>query len=220
VSGGVDLNNDGVVAGDELVPLTMQWFKSLVDQLDGDMQVWTIYMNTHCAWCVDDLTPTVRSLQQAGVPFFGPTMRADGVYQLYLELPAHHYVDHSAQNRTPPSLSELYACHRVARSIMALLHAPRTTACQPAQSVLLCGCPCRTTVWFEPAGRGRFSRLQRERRWATRSTVERGRWRSCAGGLSCGQRAVSQSVGQSVSQSVSRGVMESLSCPYSYNNTS
>uniref|UniRef100_A0A7S2CAY1 Uncharacterized protein n=1 Tax=Haptolina brevifila TaxID=156173 RepID=A0A7S2CAY1_9EUKA len=93
VSGGVDLNNDGVVAGDELVPLTMQWFKSLVDQLDGDMQVWTIYMNTHCAWCVDDLTPTVRSLQQAGVPFFGPTMRADGVYQLYLELPAHHYVE-------------------------------------------------------------------------------------------------------------------------------
>ena len=29
LKGGVDLNNDGVVSGDELVPITMGWFKKV-----------------------------------------------------------------------------------------------------------------------------------------------------------------------------------------------
>ena len=62
-------------------------------QLDGDMKTWTVYANTHCAWCVEDLTPVVLSLQRASVPFFGPTLRADGVKQLYLEVPSHHYIE-------------------------------------------------------------------------------------------------------------------------------
>ena len=52
LKGGVDLNNDGVVSGEELVPITMGWFKKMVDGVDGDMKIWTVFMNTHCAWCV------------------------------------------------------------------------------------------------------------------------------------------------------------------------
>jgi len=93
VRGGIDLNNDGMVSGEELVPITQAWFKTLIDALDENMKTWTVFMNTHCAWCVDDLTPVVLSLQKAGVPFFGPTLRADGVRQLYVEVPTHHYVE-------------------------------------------------------------------------------------------------------------------------------
>ena len=81
-------NNDGVVSGDELVTLTQQWFKNMVDQLDEDMKVWTVYCNTHFAWYVEDLTPVVLSLQKGGVPFFGPTLRADGVHQVAVPLTA------------------------------------------------------------------------------------------------------------------------------------
>mmetsp|Transcript_29743 Transcript_29743/g.73096 ORF Transcript_29743/g.73096 Transcript_29743/m.73096 type:complete len:101 (-) Transcript_29743:365-667(-) len=71
----------------------MGWFKKLVDGADGDMKIWTVFMNTHSAWCVDDLTRTVLALQKAKRPFFGPTRRADGLYQLYVEIPSHHYVE-------------------------------------------------------------------------------------------------------------------------------
>ena len=56
------------------------------------MAVWSVYANTHIAWCVDELTSVVTRLQQDGVKFFGPTRRADGVFQLYVELPYLHYI--------------------------------------------------------------------------------------------------------------------------------
>ena len=33
------------------------------------------------------------ALRDGGVPFFGPTRRADGVFQLYFELPYLHYLE-------------------------------------------------------------------------------------------------------------------------------
>jgi hypothetical protein len=30
----------------------MGWFKKLVDGADGDMKIWTVFMNTHSAWWV------------------------------------------------------------------------------------------------------------------------------------------------------------------------
>ena len=67
---------------------------------------------THCAWSVDDLTPVVAALEIDSKPFFGPVRRgvatptpsmrrvpftqvrrADGVFQLYVELPYHHYLE-------------------------------------------------------------------------------------------------------------------------------
>ena len=91
--GGIDSNGDGIVSGDEMQPITQKWIASLIDKADADMHCWTVYANTHVGWCVADLTPTVRALQQDGLPFFGPTMRADGVYQLYIELPYLHYLE-------------------------------------------------------------------------------------------------------------------------------
>mgnify|MGYP006883838844 CR=1 FL=1 len=40
-----------------------------------------------------ELTGVVGKLLEDGVPFFGPTRRADGVFQLYVELPYHHYLE-------------------------------------------------------------------------------------------------------------------------------
>ena len=44
-------------------------------------------------WSVDDLTPIVAALEIDSKPFFGPVRRADGVFQLYVELPYHHYLE-------------------------------------------------------------------------------------------------------------------------------
>ena len=44
-------------------------------------------------WTVDDLTPVVAALEIDSKPFFGPVKRADGVFQLYVELPYHHYLE-------------------------------------------------------------------------------------------------------------------------------
>ena len=93
LTGGVDLNGDGRVEGAEMRKLTQEWFKGLVDAADQDMQIWTVYANTHIAFCVDDLTPTILALQREGVPFFGPTLREDGVFQLYIQVPYLHYVE-------------------------------------------------------------------------------------------------------------------------------
>ena len=57
------------------------------------MKSWTVFCNTHVAWYTRDLTPIVAALQRDGRPFFGPTLRADGVKQLYVELPFHHYLE-------------------------------------------------------------------------------------------------------------------------------
>ena len=91
--GGVDLDGDGIVSGDEIVPITQKWMASLIDQADGDMKIWSVYANTHVGWAVADLTPIVLAFQADRVPFFGPTRRADGVYQLYVELPYLHYLE-------------------------------------------------------------------------------------------------------------------------------
>ena len=64
-----------------------------IDAADDDMRAWTVFCNTHCAWCVDDLTPVVAALEIDSKPFFGPVRRGDGVYQLYVELPYHHYLE-------------------------------------------------------------------------------------------------------------------------------
>ena len=60
---------------------------------DDDMRAWTVFCNTHCAWSVSDLTPIVAALEIDSKPFFGPVRRADGVFQLYVELPYHHYLE-------------------------------------------------------------------------------------------------------------------------------
>lgn len=91
--GGVDLNGDGIVSEDEMVDIDQQFIASLVDGADQDMAVWSVYANTHVAWCVAELTSVARRLLEDGVPFFGPTRRADGVYQLYVELPYLHYLE-------------------------------------------------------------------------------------------------------------------------------
>ena len=39
------------------------------------------------------LTPIVAALELDSEPFFGPVRRADGVLQLYVELPYHHYLE-------------------------------------------------------------------------------------------------------------------------------
>ena len=57
------------------------------------MRAWTVFCNTHCAWSVSDLTPVVAALELDSKPFFGPVKRADGVFQLYLELPYLHYLE-------------------------------------------------------------------------------------------------------------------------------
>jgi len=67
--------------------------KRFMDAQDRDMQMWACAMNTHVGFSVDDLSPIVAKLQQRRQPFFGPTLRADGVYQLYVELPYHHYIE-------------------------------------------------------------------------------------------------------------------------------
>ena len=91
--GGVDLNGDGVVSGDELVPMDAQLMASAVEAAAGNLTQWSAVMNTHVGWAVADLTPIVLALQSDGVPFFGPTQRADGVFQLYLPLPYEHIVE-------------------------------------------------------------------------------------------------------------------------------
>ena len=67
--------------------------KEWVDEADDDMRAWTVFCNTHCAWSVSDLTPIVAALELDAKPFFGPVRRADGVFQLYVELPYHHYLE-------------------------------------------------------------------------------------------------------------------------------
>ena len=91
--GGIDVHGDGVVSKDEMKPITEATIQEWVDEADDDMRAWTVFCNTHCAWSVDDLTPVVAALELGSKPFFGPVKRADGVFQLYVELPYHHYLE-------------------------------------------------------------------------------------------------------------------------------
>ena len=91
--GGIDVNGDGVVSKEEMGPITEATLQEWIDEADDDMRAWTVFCNTHCGWCVDDLTPLVAALEIDAKPFFGPVKRADGVFQLYVELPYHHYLE-------------------------------------------------------------------------------------------------------------------------------
>lgn len=91
--GACDKNNDGKFSSDEIGMLNAEWWMKLQDDADEGMSVWTVFANTHCAWYVADLTNIVLKLKAAKVPFFGPTLRGDGVVQLYVEIPFLHYVE-------------------------------------------------------------------------------------------------------------------------------
>ena len=91
--GGIDLDGDGVVSKEEMRSITEATLQEWIDEVDDDMNAWTVFCNTHCAWSVDDLTPIVAALELDSKPFFGPLKRADGVFQLYVELPYHHYLE-------------------------------------------------------------------------------------------------------------------------------
>jgi hypothetical protein len=80
-------------------PITQKFIAELIDRVDGDMKVWSVYANTHVGWCVSDLTPIVLALQRDGVPFFGPVRRADGMFQLC-----------SREARLQPAASSAAAC--------------------------------------------------------------------------------------------------------------
>ena len=104
---------NAVVSKDEMSPITEATIQEWIDEVDDDMRAWTVFCNTHCAWSVDDLTPIVAALEIDSKPFFGPVRRgvatstpssvrrvpftqvrrADGVFQLYVELPYHHYLE-------------------------------------------------------------------------------------------------------------------------------
>ena len=105
-------DGDGVVSKEEMAEITETTLQEWIDEADDDMNAWTVFCNTHCAWSVDDLTPIVAALEIDAKPFFGPVhrgvatsmppmrrvpftqvRRADGVFQLYVELPYHHYLE-------------------------------------------------------------------------------------------------------------------------------
>ena len=73
--GGIDLDGDGVVSHDEMRPITEATIQEWIDEADDDMQAWTVFCNTHCAWTVADLTPIVAALELDSKPFFGPVRR-------------------------------------------------------------------------------------------------------------------------------------------------
>ena len=76
--GGIDLDGDGVVSKEEMAEITESTLQEWIDEADDDMQAWTVFCNTHCAWSVADLTPIVAALEIDSKPFFGPVLRADG----------------------------------------------------------------------------------------------------------------------------------------------
>ena len=57
------------------------------------MTVFTTFMDNHGAILVDDLNPYLQKLTTNNIPFLGPVRRADGVYQLYIEIPGHMYLE-------------------------------------------------------------------------------------------------------------------------------
>ncbi|MDE1463378.1 VOC family protein [Spartinivicinus poritis] len=68
-------------------------YYQFIDELDQDMTIFTTFMDNHGAILVDDLTPYLKKLTANNVPFLGPVRRADGVYQLYIEIPGHTYLE-------------------------------------------------------------------------------------------------------------------------------
>ena len=72
-----------------------------IDQLDRDMSIFTTFMDNHAAIMVNDLDPYLKKLKAQKVPFLGPIRRDDGVYQLYIEIPGHLYLE--LDSRKKPS---------------------------------------------------------------------------------------------------------------------
>ncbi|WP_163832194.1 VOC family protein [Spartinivicinus ruber] len=68
-------------------------FYQYIDALDQDMTVFTTFMDNHGAILVEDLNPYLTKLTKNNIPFLGPVRRADGVYQLYIEVPGHMYLE-------------------------------------------------------------------------------------------------------------------------------
>ena len=92
--GGIDLDGDGVVSKEEMRSITEATLQEWIDEADDDMRAWTVFCagqasmasastpstrlragNTHCGWCVSDLTPIVAALEIDSKPFFGPARR-------------------------------------------------------------------------------------------------------------------------------------------------
>lgn len=67
--------------------------KEYYQYIDQEMSVFTTFMDNHGAILVDDLNPYLKKLTANNVPFLGPVRRADGVYQLYIEIPGHMYLE-------------------------------------------------------------------------------------------------------------------------------
>lgn len=65
----------------------------LTDKLDQNMTVFTTFMDNHGAILVDDLNPYLNKLTENDIPFLGPVRRADGMYQLYIKIPGHTYLE-------------------------------------------------------------------------------------------------------------------------------
>uniref|UniRef100_A0A7S3LN49 Uncharacterized protein n=1 Tax=Aplanochytrium stocchinoi TaxID=215587 RepID=A0A7S3LN49_9STRA len=64
-----------------------------VSRLDKECTVWTPWMINHPAYTVKDVTPLVKRLVEDKQPFFGPVMREDGVYQIYIRVPHSFYME-------------------------------------------------------------------------------------------------------------------------------
>ena len=47
---------------------------------------------------VEDLTPIVKRMLDDNVPFFGPVLRGDGVYQIYVKVPTFTYLEIDSAN--------------------------------------------------------------------------------------------------------------------------
>eukprot|EP00041_Stephanoeca_diplocostata_P007827 m.112888 g.112888 ORF g.112888 m.112888 type:complete len:201 (-) comp17049_c0_seq3:560-1162(-) len=60
---------------------------------DKDCTEWTPWLINHPAWTVADLSPIVKKLLADGMPFFGPVLRGDNVYQLYMKVPHCTYME-------------------------------------------------------------------------------------------------------------------------------
>lgn len=78
-------------------------FYRYMDDLDQNMTVFTTFMDNHGAVLVEDLNPYLQQLTKNNVPFLGPVRRADGVYQLYIEIPGNAYLELDAR-KTPDSV--------------------------------------------------------------------------------------------------------------------
>lgn len=61
LQGGIDVDGDGVVSNEEMGPINFATLQQWVDEADDDIRAWTVFCNTHVAWCVADLTPIVAA---------------------------------------------------------------------------------------------------------------------------------------------------------------